>query len=424
MAKNIVYEKYLLEALDRISRHPSGYSVLYIHISKLRPKNRHPEFVKIFAKLFDSVAGNARGVLFILSNGDFAILGKNITHEVVDEAVMKLRDGLSSDPILHMHDSKDFFEIYDFPEDFSRFYDYVADLKDKASQLDYYEEPEKRPVSAEEIDDLIKALDFIDISEIVKRQSVLKFFPDGKFKVWFQEFFVAVKDLSKKFDPNLNLLANKWLFYYFTQTLDKKTIAAFFNSSLQNWPEQISLNLNLSSVFSKDFVSFAKEFLKPEQKVIVEVQLTDVFNNLPQYFKAKEILGSGQNKLLIDAVSPAALKALNLTKLKPDLVKLFWEPLLEYDTHNEDLKKVIAQVGKENVILAKCDSEKAIKWGVKYGISAFQGPFIDNLEVALLRKNCPNAKNCSVEECLKRKRLLAGWYRDGCKYKNVLESLL
>ena len=135
MAKNIVYEKYLLEALDRISRHPSGYSVLYIHISKLRPKNRHPEFVKIFAKLFDSVAGNARGMLFILSNGDFAILGKDITHEVVDEAVMKLRDGLSTDPILHLHDSKDFFEIYDFPEDFSRFYDYVADLKDKAAYV-------------------------------------------------------------------------------------------------------------------------------------------------------------------------------------------------------------------------------------------------------------------------------------------------
>ena len=134
--------------------------------------------------------------------------------------------------------------------------------------------------------------------------------------------------------------------------------------------------------------------------------------------------GSGGNKLLIDAVSPSALKALNVSKLKPDLLKIFWEPLLEYDMNNADLKNIIDHIGKENVILAKCDGPQAVKWGVKYGISAFQGPYVDSLEVALLRKNCPNAKNCSVEECLKRKRLLAGWYRDGCKHKDVLESLL
>ena len=425
MPKKIIYETYLLEALDRVARNPSGYSVLYINISKLRPKNRHPEFVKIFAKIFDSVAANVRGTLYVLSNDDFAILGKDITHNVIDDAVVKLREGLSSDPILHTHESKDFFEIYDFPEDFARFYNYISQLRDNASEQVAAEEvTEKRAVRVDEIDDLIKALDFIDISEIVKRQSVLKIQQNGTFHVWFQEFFVAVKDLVKRFDPKLDLLANRWLFYYFTQALDKKTIAAFFTSNLQNWPKEISLNLNLSSVFSQAFVDFAKNFLKPEQKVIVEVQLMDVFNNLSQYFKAKEILRSGGHKLLIDSVSPAALKALNLARLDPDLVKIFWEPLLEYDENNAELKNIISRIGAQNVILAKCNTEYAIKWGVKYGITAFQGPYIDNLEVALLRKSCPHAKSCTAAECLKRKRLLSGWYRDGCKNKEILESLL
>lgn len=425
MAKRVIYEKYLLDALDRVARNPSGYSVLYIHISKLRPKNRHPEFVKIFAKLFDSVAGNAKGTLFILSNGDFAILGRDITHEVIDEAVLKLRDGLSTDPILHTHDSKDFFEIYDFPKDFVSFYEYIAQMKEQALLVVRQDEVnQKRPVRVDEIDDLITALDFIDISEIVKRQSVLKIGMDKSFHVWFQEFFVAVKDLVKKFDPQLDLLANRWLFYYFTQALDKKTMAAFSTSSLKNWPKVISLNLNLSSVFSQTFVNFAKNFLKPEQKIIVEVQLMDVFNNLSTYFKAKEILRSGGHKLLIDAVSPMTLKMLNIAKLDPDLVKIFWEPLLEYDVDNEELRKIIAHVGRENVILAKCDDEKSIKWGVKYGITSFQGPYIDSLEVALLRRQCPNAKNCSMAECLKRKRLLSGWYREGCHNKECLETIL
>lgn len=51
MAKTVstISEKYLLDALDRVARNPSGYSVLYVNVSKLKPKNRHPEFIKIFA---------------------------------------------------------------------------------------------------------------------------------------------------------------------------------------------------------------------------------------------------------------------------------------------------------------------------------------------------------------------------------------
>lgn len=115
---------------------------------------------------------------------------------------------------------------------------------------------------------------------------------------------MAVKDLSAHLDKSLDLLASRWLFLYLTQTLDKKTLNAFFSSDIVNWPRQISLNLNLSSVFSHEFVNLAKNFLKPNQKLIVEVQLMDVFNNLQLYFKVKDILHAGGHKLLIDTVSP------------------------------------------------------------------------------------------------------------------------
>lgn len=424
-AVNTISEKYLLEALDRVARNPSGYSVLYVNVSKLKPKNRHPEFVKIFAKLFDSVAGDTKGTLFVLANGDFAILGKDITHETVNAAVKKLRDGLSSDPVVHTHDSHDFFEIYDFPLDLPAFYSYVEEMMQNAAQTVRQDEiSKKRPVTAGEIEDLIRALDDIDIAEIVKRQSVLRIKGAGKFEVMFQEFFVAVKDLSLQFDADMDLVANRWLFSYLTQTLDKKTMEAFFVSDIKNWPNVVSLNLNLSSVFSKEFVNFAKNFVKPHQKIVVEVQLMDVFNNLPLYFQAKEILRRGGHKLLIDTMSPSALKMLNIAKIDPDMIKIFWEPLLAYDSENQDLKKAIEHLGKENVILAKCDNEQSIKWGVKYGITAFQGPYIDNLEVAMLRSRCPQAAECGAVNCLKRKRLLAGSFRDECRNKELLEDLL
>lgn len=426
MAKtsSIVSEKYLLEALDRIARNPFGYSVLSVNVSKLKPKNRHPAFVKIFARLFDSVVGSAKGSLFVLGNDDFVILGKHITHETVAEAVEKLKYGLSADPVVHSKDSSEFVSIYDFPEDFAEFYERIEKLVNNAREVQVEEVVEKRALEPAEMDNVIATLDNIEIKDLIKRQSVLKIRGAGKFEVMFQEFFVAVKDLSKYFPADMDLVANHWLFLYLTQILDKRTMASFFKADIKNWPQQVSINLNLSSVFSKEFVTFAKEFLKPEQKVIVEIQLMDAFNNLALYFEAKEILRKGGHKLLIDSMSPTALKMLNIQKLDPDMVKVFWEPLLEYDLKNPELQEIFNFIGKENVILAKCDSDKALKWGVSYGITAFQGPYIDNLEVAMLRAKCPNGAKCTAADCLKRKRLVAGELREECAYKDNLESLL
>lgn len=119
--QNKMSEKYLLETLDRIARNSFGYAVLYVSVSKLKPKNRHPEFVKIFAKLFDSVVGSARGQFFILSNGDFVILARDITPDMVENAVEKLRQGLSSDPALHSRDGSEFARVISFPEEFGCF---------------------------------------------------------------------------------------------------------------------------------------------------------------------------------------------------------------------------------------------------------------------------------------------------------------
>ena len=341
MAKQqgIASEKYSLSALDRIAKNSMGYAVLYVNISKLKPKHRHPEFVKIFAKLFDSVVGTTKGSFFILSNGDFVILGRDITQETVDVAVKQLREGLSSDPIVHSGESSEFAVVYEFPEYFSEFYGYIEKMMKTSEQADVQEYvPLKRAVEANEIENVIARLDDFDVAEIVKRQSVVRIKGGGKFSVMFQEFFVAVKDLSRQFDEQLDLVANRWLFLYLTQALDKKTLSAFFAANLTKWPSEISINLNLSSVFSREFVNFAKNFLKEGQKVIVEVQPMDVFNNLPLYFEAKEILRKGGHKLLIDALSPSSLKMLNLKNLDPDFIKIIWERRIEDDEDNEEVK--------------------------------------------------------------------------------------
>lgn len=421
-AKVVLSEKYLLTALDRVAKNALGYAVLYINISKLKPKNRHPEFVKIIAMLFESIIRAAKGSMYILSNGDIAILSKNITPSEIDEAVKKLRAGLAADPVLS-HDSRDFALVYSFPRDFFSFYGKIEKMVQENKEAETEELPVKEPIEAEDMDKIISTLDDIDMAELVKRQSVMRVH-NNEFTDLMQEFFVAVKDLSRYFGDNKDLVANRWLFQYLTQVLDKKTLAAFASAEITEWPEKISLNLNLSSVFSKEFVEFAKNFLKPAQQIIVEVQMMDILNNLNLYHEVKDILHKGGHKLLIDSLSPASLSMLNLDKLAPDMIKIFWEPLLVYDTDNQSLKNAVEYMKPENVILAKCDGSEAMRWGLSYGLNTFQGPYIDEIEIALIRRQCPNAKICGSLDCIKRRRLLQGMFRDECPHKDILEKIL
>ncbi len=415
-------ERYLLDSLNRIAKNQSAYSVLYVNVSKLKPKNRHPEFVKVLARLFDDLVGAADGTLIVLSNSDFVILGKNITSEIVNKAVKKLRKGLASDPLLFAHDGEDFTKVYVFPDDFIELYQHIESLIADNVPVDL--SSYKYPVEAAQMDGVIEHLNNINVTELVKRQSVIHFEGTNNFKTLFQEFFIAVKDLSSQFDKNIDLVANKWLFLYLTQILDKKTMSAFDFADVKNWPEFFALNLNLSTIQTKEFVDFSSDFLKMGRKIIAEVQMMDVFNSLNVYFEARETLQKNGNKILIDAASPEMLKMLNIARLKPDMIKIFWNPMMEFEENNGEFKQIIDNFGADKVILAKVTNDKALRWGIGYGIRSFQGPYIDNLEVALIQSKCPNGKVCTTVDCLKRKRLIAGFFRDGCEYKENLEKLL
>lgn len=413
-------EKYFLEVLDRIARNKSDYRVLYVNVSKLKPKNRHPKFVKIIARLFDDLVAVANGSMFVLSNGDFAILGTDITENIVAKAVNKLRRGLITDPIWTAHSSSEFTHLYE-PEDFDLLAEQIETLmkSDRPVDLLAY----RYPVDAGQMDSLKAHLDEINIVELIKHQSVLRLGGPGKFERMFEEFFVAIKDLSKRFDPNIDLAGNKWLFLYLTQTLDKKTMYSFMFSDIRNKPRKISLNLNLSTIFLPEFEDFVRRIEEDGQTLVAEVQVMDILNNLSGYFDARGLLHQRGHEILIDAANIEMLQTLNVSKLEADYIKIFWHALMsEYDNDDADIKNMLAKLGTDKLILAKCLDEQALRWGINHGIRAFQGPYIDMAEVAMIRAKCPDGKICSADECLQRRKLIAGKIRNQCRNKDFLEE--
>lgn len=415
-------EKKLLEFLRRIERNQSAYSALYVYVSKLKPKNRHPLFIKVIARLFDGLVGAAEGQLFVLENGDFVVVGKNITSTTINGAVDKLRKCLASDPILMSQEEQAFTKVYIFPEEFIDLGMMIEKMI--TDQISDVSEMQKFAIEADQIDDVVEHLNNINVAGIVKHQSVLRLENTDTFKTLYQEFFVAVKDLSLQYNQSIDLVANKWLFLYLTQALDRKTISSFIESDISFYPKSIGLNLNLSSIFSDEFKALTDKFSNLGRYVIAEVQVADIFNNLNLYFEAKKYLHDRNCKILIDELPLGLLQALDVSRLEPDFVKIFWDPIMEFDGNNDNIKKFVADFGADKVILAKCRDAKAIRWGVKYRIRNFQGPYIDSLEIELIRKQCPKGRFCTAEECIKRRRLITGEERNKCEYKDHLEKIL
>lgn len=412
-------EKYLLETLERITKNRNEYKILYVNISKLKPKNRHPKFVKIITRLFDDLVSIANSTMFVLDNGDFAILGKNITDKIINDAVEKLRRGLITDPIWTSRSSSEFTNIYQ-PEEFDDFYKRIKAMINEDARVN--DEIFRNPIDAGQIDAVKEHLDMVNLVDVVKHQGVIRLENSSNYRRLFDEYFVAVKDLSRNFDEKVDLVGNKWLFLYLTQTLDKKTMASFVVSDVKNRTGKISLNLNLSTINTSDFMNFEQYIKGQNQSIIVEVQPIDMLNNMSAFIDTREKLHKLGHEVLLDATSLEMLQSLNIKSLGFDYVKLFWHDLMEeYNPQSEEIKSLFDEIGVNKIILAKCLGENALRWGIKNGIRAFQGPYIDMLEVAMIRKNCPNGKRCTANDCLKRKKMISGNFRNMCDYKEILD---
>lgn len=412
-------EKFFVETMTRILRNKSEYKVLYINISKLKPKNRHPQFVRIVARMFDNLVAVADGTMFVFNNGDIVILGKNITDRLADEVTEKLRSGLITDPIWTNKSADQLVKLYT-GNDFDTLMGNVNNLI--LSGFDNDLPRDSAPVDAGQIEAIKSSIDNINLVDLVKHQSAIRLDGADKFTKVFEEFYVAIKDLSRSFDRNIDLMANKWLFLYLTQTLDKKTMASFIFSEIVTPELSVSINLNLSTIFTSEFDDFANLLKERRQNLIVEVQIMDIFNNIEKYFDAKEILHRMGGKILLDATGIEMLQALDVKRFAPDYIKIFWHPLMADYDNGITVKAMLNSIGTEKFILAKSIDDKALRWGVKHGIRTFQGPYIDNLETALIRKKCPNGKVCSAEECHKRRRLIAGSVRAQCSHIDFLEG--
>lgn len=422
-------EKLLYDAAERVGRIREGRLALHLHLSELLAPNREDAKIRIAFRMFEGMVDTLRGQLFLLTNSDIVLICKDARLADLDAIVYKLRALFSKDPLTYS-DSEDgedrFVTYYDLEQDYDDFFKVSHQLMEEAKKrlAEARGTPAIQVLDARNLNRVVEALEALPVAEIakvVRRQPCIRFSDKAVAEVAFQEFFMSIAELQKVLAPDVNILSNRWLFQHLSQVLDLKVLAALQNAGLRKLPVAFSLNLNMASVQTETFQRF-EAAVRGQAGLVVEFQLVDIINNLDSFFAARDLLRQHGHKSVLDGMSPITLQFLDAELYNTDYVKVNWSPDMADEVVTADLHDALGPLGFDRIILARCDSEGAIAWGMAQGIQYFQGRFLDSMVAAVTMAKCDKASACTMAQCTQRHGVIAGRPRAECGNNDMLDT--
>ena len=235
-----------------------------------------------------------------------------------------------------------------------------------------------------------KALQNTDFSNIIRSQSVCIVLDETYPQPLFEEVFVSIADLGESILPGVSLTATPWLFQDLTETLDKRVLSSVSRHDDGAFRKAFSLNLNISTILSEEFRNFDSNILSNlKNTIVLELQPTDILSDLNSYLIARDYAQNLGYKICIDGVTGNTLEFIDRERLGADYLKLAWSSdLADILQSNTELEDLLSNIGDNRAILCRVDNENAMQFAKKYGITLFQGRYIQYL----LSKNPRNRR--------------------------------
>ncbi len=418
-------ENLFLQAVERAGKVPDGRVVLHFHLSQLRAENRSTGHLRIALRSLEPLASAFRGQMFLLSDGDVVVLLTDAAPASIDAAVTRLRRLFGNDPLVFA-DSGDgenrFLTLYDLQRDYRDLFLLALDLEgEERRRRDTPQRKPPPPVDPRSLGRVIARLENADLRPMIRRQSAVALADRKSARVAFQEFHVAIADLQRVAAPDVQLTGNRWLFQHLSQTLDERVLAALQRLAVSRPPPAFSLNLNLATLACPGFRRFER-WLAGRIGLVVELQLVDIFADLASYSVARDWLRERGHRVLLDGLSDLSIALCDVGQFGADLYKIHWRPELADGHGRESLRAALESLGVERVVLARCDSETAIRWGLELGIGVFQGRFVDAMLTAVRMGACEYAHRCTLVQCSQRHAAVDRAGRSACFAKAVLDG--
>ncbi len=389
-------ESSVLDHAQRIGHARSGRFAVRLHLSRLRQHNRQPHHIRIASRTFDSLLNAHDAQLYVMGSGDIILMCKDIQIDTVDSVFDKIRILFRNDPLVVASRSPgrgEFVSWFDFDIDYDLFIETLQDMVDASNRAPAQtEDPsagrgQGAPFAGQMLDSLSAAkledsINRLQILDVINQQPAVIIGGDGTERILFQETFVSITALQQKLAPGYNIVSDTWLFQHLTEALDRRMLAALERRNFSALKDNISINLNVKTVLGKEFERFDDAIAEHSGKVVIELQQIDVFANIRDFKYARNWLRDRGYRVLLDGLNPLCLQYFDPGLLDADYYKVAWGiefTETESADEHEKASRLVAKIGHDRFILARTESEDAMRWGLSTGIRRFQGYFIDQL---------------------------------------------
>ncbi|MEQ8667137.1 MAG: hypothetical protein RIC16_15575 [Rhodospirillales bacterium] len=390
-------EQLLVDYVRRLEQHAQGRSLVQVHLSALRPFNRRDQHLRAAATEFEPLIKSMSGQLFLLKTGDIFFFFKNEARGQTETAVRKVKYMFSDDPLVADEEKTGttFSSWYDatsqFPE-IQRLVKSLAEaeakrLEDAKSRMDARaalraKQKMGEPMTPEILARIENSLGNADLSNLVRRQFACRIDDNMVPEQSFSELFISIQDLRETLMPNINLVANRWLFQHLTETLDRRMLSMLSKTDRVAISGPISFNINIRTLMAQDFLMFDDNVAASRRgSMIIELQKEDIFADLGSYLFAREFVQSKGYKVALDGLTFETLQVIDHKRLGVDILKLVWNGELADGGENvaAQVRQIVEDAGEGKSVLCRCDNREAIEFGRSVGIDIFQGRYVENL---------------------------------------------
>ena len=383
-------EKLLLEYVDKAKRSPEGRGAVHLHLSQLRIYNRRTYHLRIAAEMFESKVRDLNGQIFRLAGGDIFFAWKGADLDEINSATDHVRHLFVDDPLLHFDESEAqrFCTWYDLGSDFEAFQQAVADIVaeyEKQKKFHSQKAPSARPRSLTPtlLGQLEKMLSHADLSNLMRRQPICVLRPGEKPETMLQECFVSIDNVEQSLAKGVELTSDPWLFQRLTLTLDRRMLALMSRQDDGSITRYYSLNLNVATLLDPAFAKFDTTVKSDARGTIaLEIPVLEILRDIASYRFARDFVRERGYRISIDGLTHLTAPLMDREALGFDLMKIYWAPAMldNVGSHmGRALADAVQRCGPARVILARCDDERALAFGMALGIAMFQGRAVDQM---------------------------------------------
>ena len=381
---------------------------LYIYLSKLQNQKLKTLQRQNLIETFENVIKKNGGEIFGLPNEDMVVFYHKKANEEIQACLIKIRFIFHDDPLLQNAfdlEQAGFIRFYDLAVAVDEFKRNVRALMDSLKNQSFGGSsgnsgrsvpaammggPRKlrRELTPSMLAKVQKTLAMADFSSLIRRQSVCAVIGKSPPQMIFDEVFVSIADLRDMLLPDVDLTANPWLFLHLTETLDKRVLASVSQHDDGSLNSNFSMNLNVSTILSDEFLTF-DENINPSMRssIVLELQLVDIFSDIKAFILAKTFAQYRGYKICIDGITVDKLKYIDREQLNGDLLKIIWHPsfmdMIREDSHFTDY---VNRAERAKMILCRVDDPQAVEIGNSLGINLYQGRYIQRILTAQPKK--------------------------------------